>query len=104
MSGRGIAVTAAARPRSISGLNQPGIGKAIVITTNQDWEFDIEHPDKPGWYATLHCWDSVEGIFDRATEWLGEKWANALPIIAWAGPFSDESTAQKWAENNNPED
>lgn len=67
------------------------------------WEFDIDHPDKPGWYATLHCWDFEEGIFDKATEWLGEKWADDSPITAWAGPFPDEATAQEWAENHNPD-
>ena len=71
--------------------------------TYDEWEDDDQLPQQPGWYATLHCWDSNEGVFPRAMEWLGDRWAERLPIYAWQGPFPDEEAAVRWADEHDPE-
>ena len=71
--------------------------------TYDDWEFDDRLPPQPGWYATLHCWDSTEGVFPQATEWLGDRWAESFPFVAWQGPFADEEAAERWADEHDPE-
>ena len=68
-----------------------------------NWEFDDRLPPQPGWYATLHGWDVREGVFPQATEWLGDRWARRLPILAWQGPFLDEDAAERWAYEHDPE-
>jgi hypothetical protein len=65
------------------------------------WEESPE--DKPGWYATLHCWDIAEGIFSGAHYWSGTKWDSELPITAHAGPFPTKAEAESWSDANDPE-
>ncbi len=70
---------------------------------NIQWNRDDPKPPMSGWYATLHCWDPLEGFFPGAAWWDGEKWSNSLPICEWAGPFDTEDAADKWAEDNDPD-
>ena len=67
-----------------------------------DWTF-TEKPVKPGWYATLHCWDAQEGIFPGSNYWDGEYWDESLPFTAYAGPFDDERSAEQWADDHDVE-
>ena len=66
------------------------------------WTYS-ETPEQPGWYATIHCWDAYEGTFIRSTEWLGDRWAESFPFVAWQGPFPDEDAADAWARAHDPE-
>jgi hypothetical protein len=71
-----------------------------------EWDYDSKNPDsvEVGWYATLYCWDTSEGIFAGGNRWLGDRWENELPVFAWVGPFSTMVKADEWARAHNPED
>jgi hypothetical protein len=69
------------------------------------WNYD-GNPDNPGWYPTLHCWDSDEGVFPNAHMWDGERWKGDNPIVVIAFiniVCSDEESAIDLAYENDPE-
>lgn len=62
-------------------------------------------PTTPGWYATLVCWDQVEGWFPGSHEWTGTGWANPdrEPIECRSPePFPTSADAEAWANENDP--
>jgi hypothetical protein len=62
-----------------------------------------EHPEIPGWYATMHSWDIEEGAFPDGHYWDGENWSyKRCPIYLWSiRPFDTEAEAKKWAYDND---
>jgi hypothetical protein len=72
------------------------------------------NPMQPGWYATLHSWDSDEGAFPDAWYWNGTRWVCwhegpgrnqecNLPIYAHSPEFfANVHQAELWANDNCP--
>lgn len=60
----------------------------------ESWRYGGK-PRENGWYAILQCWDIEEGVFPSAKRWDGSdlEWS----VMAIAGPFSDEKSAEAWA-------
>ena len=71
-----------------------------------EWTLGWNDPHDAGWYAIAKCWDTKEGISQDAAEWTGTrwKWRRSAAIIAWAGPFVDYETAEKWARDHDIEE
>lgn len=69
--------------------------------TPEGWVY--EDPIEPGWYATLTCWDTAEGIFPGADQWDGKRWTRGRGPTAYTGPFPDQPEALRWARAHNPE-
>jgi len=77
----------------------------ILAEIEPDWYYSqVPNTREVGWYATLFCWDSNEGIFAAGNRWLGDRWEDKYPVYAWAGPFSTMAEADEWARAHNPED
>lgn len=66
------------------------------------WTLD-DSPAKKGWYAIAYSWDTGEGIFHGSSYYDGEKWDCSLPIGAYAGPFENKLSAEKWGDDNDLE-
>lgn len=66
------------------------------------WIYD-NHPNKKGWYATLHSWDAAEGIFPGDAYWDGNKWGEKKPIFGYQGPFETSEVANAWAYEHDVE-
>lgn len=45
------------------------------------WRYDF--PKEVGWYPTLYCWDSAEGVFPSTHYWTGEKWTDYPTNSVW---------------------
>jgi hypothetical protein len=80
---------------------------------NMEWVAEYKGPpDHPGWYATMHSWDSDEGSFPGVHYWDGKVWkdasgpfgkASSLPIFQRSSDsFDDPREADKWAEDHDP--
>lgn len=66
---------------------------------------DDAAPLKVGWYPTVHCWDSYEGMFPNATYWDGAAWKTDLPIFQWiCQRFEEGEPARELAYANDPEE
>lgn len=64
----------------------------------------IAEPLPPGWYAILYCWDPHEGFFPGAAYWNGSAWSRDVPIVEISAcDFADEVSAEKWADDNDPD-
>jgi hypothetical protein len=60
-------------------------------------------PEKPGWYATLYCFDPEEGTFPSESEWSGTAWSDSLPYTHRSPePFATRHEAGRWASDNDP--
>jgi hypothetical protein len=67
------------------------------------------HPEEPGWYATVHCWEPHEGAFGGAHYWDGSRWLEDkdgrhtdLPIGHYIPQrFSSLSEAEAFADAND---
>jgi hypothetical protein len=70
-----------------------------------DWLWlDAAPPTVPGWYATIHCWDTHEGQFPSAHYWDGVAWDAVLPFSRRSPqPFAVKEQAKAWAEQHDPE-
>lgn len=65
------------------------------------------NPVEVGWYATLTCWEPLEGRFPGATYWDGTGWKTRRKsaIVAFSSePLESEELARQWAEDNDPDD
>lgn len=62
-------------------------------------------PYRPGWYATLHCWDVVEGAFPGAHYWDGLQWQpeTKASIQHWPIVFKSEDLAADYAWEHDPD-
>lgn len=62
-----------------------------------------EIPKEIGWYATLHCWDIMEGFFAGAAHWNGERWDTTKPISNFIDRvFNEYEDALLFAEKHDP--
>lgn len=64
-----------------------------------------DRPGQIGWYATLLCWDPLEGMFPAAHYWNGAKWepeTNA-GIQYWPIIFESKQEAKNYADENDPD-
>lgn len=68
-------------------------------------DFEQQPPTKIGWYALLICYEPEEGILDEVRYWNGARWDvdNPYYVDRSKEPFNNRSTAEMWAELNNPD-
>lgn len=68
------------------------------------FDYDADAPTRPGWYATVYCWDAQEGIFAGADFWDGKVWNSGHPVSGWSRqPFESKSEAAHYAKEHDPE-
>lgn len=67
-----------------------------------DWK--VGDPIVAGWYATLTCWDPVEGFFPGCNHWSGTEWRDRCgPVVAHSGPHATAEAAREWADLHDPD-
>ena len=60
-------------------------------------------PAAKGWYATLHCYDVMEGFFPSSSYWDGEKFTSSLPISNWINKkLNNKDEAERFARESDP--
>lgn len=77
----------------------------MAITCGTVGNVAHDPPSRPGWYATLHSWDSNEGMFPGAHFWTGSEWEpeTSAGIVYWPILFALEDEARKYAEDHDPD-
>lgn len=62
-------------------------------------------PQSVGWYATLHCWDPLEGQIPGAHYWNGREWDDqgSAAIIHWPIVFTSKEEAATYADLHDPD-
>lgn len=79
-------------------------------TTDPQLRYDT--PAKIGWYATLHTWDPLEGLFPGAHYWDGKLWRTELggvlsgtraSVSYWPIVFESREEAEVYADEHDPE-
>lgn len=75
------------------------------LDTWENWDSwaEPDDPAEPGWYATLVCWESNEGVCALVFQWDGEGWDVNTRPMAWHGPFATREEAQDWASDHDPD-
>lgn len=62
-----------------------------------------EGPPKPGWYATIYCWEAEEGSFYGGLYWSGSDWRSQedrpdmrpFPVTGYStAPFPGRAEAE----------
>lgn len=68
-------------------------------------ELGSDPPAEAGWYATLLCWDPLEGMFPSAHYWTGTEWQpeTSAGISYWPIRFETEQGAKKYADEHDPD-
>lgn len=81
--------------------------RGMAITCGQiNGNNSDDPPAQHGWYATMHSWDPVEGMFPGAHYWDGKQWQpqTSAGILYWPIKFDSEDEAKRYADEHDIDD